>query len=87
MSHPGIPHRNAESSQDSGRGHQGQVSAESIRASQGKLPKIQFPSFNGKDPQLWKSHCDSYFEMYTMEYILWVKVASMHLEGTTVRRF
>jgi hypothetical protein len=50
MSHPGFPHRNAESSQDSGRARQGQGSAESIRASQGKLPKILFLSFSSEDP-------------------------------------
>jgi hypothetical protein len=50
MSHTGIPHRHAESSSDLCRGRPGQAASESIRASQGKLPKIQFPLFNGEDP-------------------------------------
>jgi hypothetical protein len=52
-----------------------------MRSSQGRLPKIQFPVFNGEDPQLWKSRCESYFEMYGVESMIWVKVASMHLKG------
>jgi hypothetical protein len=58
---------------------------DSVRVSQGRLPKIQFSVFNGEDPQLWRSHCASYFDMYGVELSLWVRVASMHLEGLAVR--
>jgi hypothetical protein len=54
---------------------------ESLRSSQVHLSKIQFSVFSGDDPQLWRSWCESYFEMYVVESVLWVKVASMHLEG------
>jgi hypothetical protein len=52
-----------------------------MRASQGRLPKIQFPVFNGEDPQLWKSRCESYIKMYRVESSLWIEVSTMHLEG------
>jgi hypothetical protein len=37
---------------------------DAVRASQGRLPKLQFSVFNGDDPQLWRSRCENYFEMY-----------------------
>jgi hypothetical protein len=58
-----------------------------VRASHGRLRKVNFPVFNGDDPQLWRSHCESYFEMYGVESTLWIKVASMHLEGHAARWF
>jgi hypothetical protein len=57
----------------------------SVHTGQGKLPKMQFPVFNGEDPQLWRSRCESYFDMYGVELSLWVQVASMHLEGLAAR--
>jgi hypothetical protein len=87
MSNPGIPHCHPEYSSEQSRGRPNQSIAESVRASQGKLPKIQFPSFSGDDPQLWKSHCENYFELYSVESNLWVKVALMHLDGPTTRWF
>jgi hypothetical protein len=53
-----------------------------VRASQRRLLKLNFLVFSGTDPQLWKSWCESYFEMYGAEQSLWIKVASMHLEGS-----
>jgi hypothetical protein len=29
--------------------------------------EAEFPVFAGEDPQLWKSHCENYFEMYQVE--------------------
>jgi hypothetical protein len=52
-----------------------------VRAGQGRLPKLQFSVFNGDEPQLWHSKCENYFDMYGVEQHLWVRVASMHLEG------
>jgi hypothetical protein len=60
-------------------------SVDSMRASQGQFLNIQFPVFNGEDPQLWKSRCESYFEMYEVESSLWIKVSAMYLEGTATR--
>jgi hypothetical protein len=58
---------------------------DAVRASHGWLLKVNFPVFNGDDPQLWQSRCESYFEMYEVESTLWIKVASMHLEGPAAR--
>jgi hypothetical protein len=58
--------------------------AESSRMGQGRLPKLQFPVFSGDDPQLWRSCCEIYFDMYEVEYSLWIRVASMHMEGVAV---
>jgi hypothetical protein len=52
-----------------------------MRASQGRLPKLNFSMFFGEDPQLWHSRCENYFEMHGVESSLWIKVASMHFEG------
>jgi hypothetical protein len=35
--------------------------------------------FSGDDPQ--HSRCETYFDMYRVEPSLWIRVASMHLEG------
>jgi hypothetical protein len=29
----------------------------------GKLPKMNFSKFEGENPKLWKSRCESYFDM------------------------
>jgi hypothetical protein len=49
--------------------------------SQGKLPKLNFPVFSGEDPQLWRSRCENYFDMYSTEQSMWFRVAGMHVEG------
>jgi hypothetical protein len=38
--------------------------------------------FSVEDPQLWKSRCENYYEMYGVEESLRVRVASMHMEGS-----
>jgi hypothetical protein len=40
--------------------------------------------FSSEDPQLWRYHCENYFDMYGVEQSLWVRVASMHVEGAAV---
>jgi hypothetical protein len=42
---------------------------------------MNFSKFDGENPQLWKSRCESYFEIYEVDELVWVKVASMHFEG------
>jgi hypothetical protein len=46
---------------------------------------MNFPKFDGESPQLWKSRCESYFEMYEVDETVRVKVASMHFEGLAAR--
>jgi hypothetical protein len=57
------------------------------RNGHGRLPKLDFPMFAGDDPQIWKSRCEKYFQMYEVESSMWIKVASMHLEGAAARWF
>jgi hypothetical protein len=45
---------------------------------QGRLPKLNFPSFDGTDPKLWLSRCVDYFELYDVERPRWIMVAMMH---------
>jgi hypothetical protein len=51
----------------------------------GKLPKMNFLKFEGKNSKLWQSRCESYFDMYEVDRNIWVKVASMHFEGLAAR--
>lgn len=51
------------------------------RSAYGRLPKLDFPHFDGNQPQLWKSRCEKYFCMYETEHCMWIKVSTMHFEG------
>ncbi|WVZ96162.1 hypothetical protein U9M48_041833 [Paspalum notatum var. saurae] len=53
--------------------------------STGKLPKLQFPSFDGDNPKLWMFRCEDYFDLYQVEPQLWVRVATMHFTGAAAR--
>ncbi|WVZ82556.1 hypothetical protein U9M48_029810 [Paspalum notatum var. saurae] len=53
--------------------------------SSGKLPKLQFPSFDGDNPKLWVSRCEDYFDLYHVDPQLWVRVAAMHFSGAAAR--
>jgi hypothetical protein len=33
----------------------------------GKLPKLNFPTFEGENPKLWLSRCEDYFDMYRVD--------------------
>lgn len=48
----------------------------------GKLPKLDFPAFDGKNPKLWISRCETYFDMYQVDPEVWVRIVSMHLSPT-----
>ncbi|CAO2151592.1 unnamed protein product [Urochloa humidicola] len=43
-----------------------------------KLPKLNFPVFDGENPKLWLSRSVDYFELYDVEPDRWIVVASMH---------
>jgi hypothetical protein len=70
-------HCNIEHSHESSRARPNHSNAEPIRARY--LKSIFYYSM------LKTSSCESYFDMYGVESTLWVKVASMHLEGVAVR--
>ncbi|KAK3135672.1 hypothetical protein QOZ80_5BG0422000 [Eleusine coracana subsp. coracana] len=65
--------------------HPRSVSFEAGRQGHGRLPKANFPQFDRENPRLWKSRCESYFEMYEVEQSMWIKMASMYFEGTAAR--
>ncbi|XP_062198590.1 uncharacterized protein LOC133901296 [Phragmites australis] len=50
-----------------------------------KLPKMNFPEFDGENPKLWQSRCENYFDMFGVDPSMWIKVASMHLKGVAAR--
>ena len=50
-----------------------------------KIPKIHFPQFDGSHPKLWTSRCEDYFELYSVDPSIWIKVASMHFSGAAAR--
>ncbi|WVZ90409.1 hypothetical protein U9M48_036715 [Paspalum notatum var. saurae] len=51
----------------------------------GRLPKLNFPHFDGENPKLWIIRSESYFDMYGVEQSMWIRVASMHFEGVAAR--
>lgn len=71
----------------SGRGHMPQIDTCDTRLrysdsgfhALGKLPKLTFPVFDGDNPRLWISRCESYFDMYQVEPAVWIRFISMQL--------
>lgn len=45
------------------------------------LPKLDFPTFDGDNPQFWKMCCEKYFDVYGISTELWVRVATLHFTG------
>ncbi|CAO2191183.1 unnamed protein product [Urochloa humidicola] len=46
--------------------------------SMGRLPKLNFPMFEGENPKMWISRSEDYFDLYQVPSHRWIKVASMH---------
>jgi hypothetical protein len=46
---------------------------------------MNFSKFENGNPKLWQSHCETYFEMYGVDPMVWVRVATMHFEGLAAR--
>lgn len=46
---------------------------------------MSFPQFDDDNPQLWISRSQTYFEMYSVDPSVWVKVSSMHCTGAEAR--
>jgi hypothetical protein len=47
----------------------------------GNLPQMSFPVFDGSNPKLWRSRCETYFEYYVVPVEMWIRLATMHFEG------
>lgn len=46
-----------------------------------RLPKLDFPQFDGSDPQNWWMSCEHYFGVYGTHPRLWVRVATIYFIG------
>ena len=55
------------------------------RSSSSKLSKMNFPVFNGDNPKLWISHSEMYFDLFSIDTSMWVKVASMNFSIAAAR--
>ena len=47
----------------------------------GKLPKFDFPKFDGDYPKLWIKQAIHYFDLHDIESVVWVQAATMHFQG------
>ena len=50
-----------------------------------KLPKFDFPKFDGSQPKYRLSQCKDYFDLYGTEPHMWVRVAKMHFTHAAKR--
>ncbi|XP_066341079.1 uncharacterized protein [Miscanthus floridulus] len=50
-----------------------------------KLPKFDFPKFDGSQPKYWLSQCKDYFEIYGTDPHMWVRVPKMHFTHAAKR--
>jgi len=44
---------------------------------------MDFPSFDGQNPMLWKDKCELYFEVYGVSEALKPRFATLNFDGTT----
>lgn len=51
------------------------------RSSGSRLPKTNFPKFDGDNPKLWKTNSEKYFSMYQVPYETWSSFATLHFVG------
>ncbi|CAN6294759.1 unnamed protein product [Urochloa humidicola] len=51
----------------------------------GKLPKLNFPYFDGENPKLWLTRVEDYFELYDVDASRWVTLATMHVSPAASR--
>ena len=41
---------------------------------------MNFPRFNGKNPQIWKDKCQDYFQLMNIPESMWATAASLHMD-------
>lgn len=46
-----------------------------------RVPKLDFPKFDGSDPQDWRMRCEHYFDVNNTYPGLWVRVATIYFIG------
>uniref|UniRef100_A0A0A9D1W1 Reverse transcriptase domain-containing protein n=1 Tax=Arundo donax TaxID=35708 RepID=A0A0A9D1W1_ARUDO len=47
-----------------------------------RMPKTEFPKFDGDNPKWWKDKCEKYFDMYNVPSHSWASFATMHFTST-----
>jgi len=50
-----------------------------------RLPKTDFPRFDGIDPKLWKDKAEKYFRLFKVPAHMWSPFATMHFNTTAAR--
>jgi hypothetical protein len=51
------------------------------------LPNFVFPKFDGSNPIMWITNCETFFGVYDTDPIMWVRLAAMHLTGSVALWF
>lgn len=51
------------------------------------MPKMQFPSFDGTKPKVWKDKCKNYFELYKLPEGMWITAATLHFHDNAAMWF
>lgn len=46
-----------------------------------RMPKTEFPKFDGDDPNWWKKVAEKYFIMYDVPHETWASLATVHFRG------
>ena len=46
-----------------------------------RMPKTDFPRFDGENPKWWKAVCEKYFTTYDVNRETWASFATMHFTG------
>uniref|UniRef100_A0A0A8ZUC4 Uncharacterized protein n=1 Tax=Arundo donax TaxID=35708 RepID=A0A0A8ZUC4_ARUDO len=47
-----------------------------------RMPRIEFPKFDGDNPRWWNEKCEKYFDMYSVPSHSWANFTTMHFTGT-----
>lgn len=47
----------------------------------GRIPKLEFPRFDGDNPRRWKTRAEKYFHMNSVLESLWIEIFEMHFDG------
>jgi hypothetical protein len=71
-----VPYRSPSSPPHSGSG---------LHSGTGRMPKLDFPYFDGDNPKHWITLCEDYFDLYGVESYRWIRIARMHLQGAAKR--
>jgi len=66
-------------------GHLLEPEPDTTHPNTGRLPKFDFPTFEGEAPKLWIVQAEDYFDMYHVPKPIWVRVARMRFRGAAGR--